>query len=121
MPLFMLISGYLFYNSNQKEFRHLIISKLKAIGIPILSYIFLCNMILYSFFLRHGNVIGIIEHYCKSVFFGMTLWFLLSLLLMILTVAILTRILKKIFITYCNVYHFHSKFTCPRLYYTKCS
>ena len=95
MPLFMLISGYLFYNSNQKEFRHLIISKLKAIGIPILSYIFLCNMILYTFFLRHGNVIGIIEHYCKSVFFGMTLWFLLSLLLMILTVAILTRIFKK--------------------------
>ena len=31
MPLFMLISGYLFYNSNQKEFRHLIISKLKII------------------------------------------------------------------------------------------
>ena len=37
MPLFMLISGYLFHNSNKKDFKTLMVSKLIAIGIPMIS------------------------------------------------------------------------------------
>lgn len=44
MPLFMLISGYLFYYSNKKNLRTLMISKLKAIGIPMLSFVLLYNI-----------------------------------------------------------------------------
>ena len=95
MPLFMLISGYLFYNSNKKDFKSLLVSKLKAIGIPMLSFILLYNVLQYLLMLIHGNVIGVFEHYFKTIFLGMTMWFLLSLLLNMIAVAILTRLFKK--------------------------
>ena len=45
--------------------------------------------------LMHCNVLDVFEHYFKQIFLGMTMWFLLSLLLNIIVVAILTRLLKK--------------------------
>lgn len=45
MPLFMMISGYLFFNSNKKAFTTLMISKFKAIGIPMLSFVLLYNIL----------------------------------------------------------------------------
>ena len=44
MPLFMMISGYLFYSSNKKDFKPLMISKLRAIGIPLLVFTLLMNV-----------------------------------------------------------------------------
>ena len=95
MPLFMLISGFLFYNSNKKDFKTLIFSKLKVIGIPMLSFILLCNSLYYLSMVIHGNILGIFTHYFKTIFFGGTMWFLLSLLLNMIVVAILTRLFKK--------------------------
>ena len=100
MPLFMMISGYLFYNSNKKNFKPLFLSKLKAIGIPMLTFILLNYMLQYILMLLRGNVIGVFYHYFNTIFFGCTMWFLCSLLLNIIVVAILTRLLKNNMLLY---------------------
>ena len=46
MPLFMAISGYLFYYSNKKPFGKVLSSKLKSIGIPYLVYCTIMVLIL---------------------------------------------------------------------------
>ncbi len=48
MPLFMAISGYLYYNSNQKKFSEVVLSRLKSIGIPYLLYCTIMVLILVS-------------------------------------------------------------------------
>ena len=100
MPLFMIISGYLFYNSNKKGFKQLMTSKLKAIGIPMLSFIFLFNTYLYVLLLLDGYILGICKHYITTIFCGMTMWFLFSLLLNMTLVAILTRLVKNKILQY---------------------
>lgn len=95
MPLFMMISGYLFYNSNKREFKPLIESRLKAIGIPMLSFILLCNVSQYWMLLIHGDVSELLLHYTSAIFLGKTMWFLLSILLNMVVVAILTRLIKS--------------------------
>lgn len=95
MPLFMLISGYLFYNSNKKDLKPLVISKLKAIGIPMLSFILLYKALPYVELLLDGDILGPIKDYIRTVVFGMIMWFLLSLLLNMAVLAILTRLVKR--------------------------
>ena len=98
MPLFMMISGYLFYNSNKKDFKQLMTSKLKAIGIPMLSFILLFNTHLYILFGVDGYIGGICKHFITTIFCGMTMWFLFSLLLNMILIAVITRLVKnKIF------------------------
>ena len=94
MPLFMMISGYLFYNSNKKDFKQLMSSKLKAIGIPMLSFILLFNLYLYIHLLADGYILGICKHYITSIFCETTMWFLFSLLLNMTLIAVLTRLVK---------------------------
>lgn len=95
MPLFMMISGYLFFNSNQKNFKTLVLSKLKVIGAPMLTFIFLNYLFQYILMAFRCNVQYVFVHYFKRIFLGTTMWFLLSLLLNIIVVSILTRILRK--------------------------
>lgn len=95
MPLFMLISGYLFYGSNKKALKPLLLSKLKAIGIPMLCFILLYNAVHYLLLLRHGDVVGIMEHFCYAIFFETAMWFLFSLLLNMVVIALLTRLFKN--------------------------
>jgi len=94
MPLFMLISGYLFYNSNKKDFKTLLPSKLKAIGIPMLSFILLCKLPSYAVLAMGGDIVEIIREFVMTIFCGMTMWFLMSLLLSMTIIAILTRVVK---------------------------
>ena len=95
MPLFMLISGYLFYNSNKKNFKTLMTSKLKAIGIPMLTFIMLCGFFEEITFLRNYDFIGFVLYNINQVCRGGTMWFLSSLLLNITIIAIITRCIKS--------------------------
>lgn len=95
MPLFMLISGYLFYNSNKKDFKSLILSKLKRIGIPFVTFTLLCNVTSYLSFLKKGEILNCLTSCLSQIFQGVTIWFLFALLLNMLVVSIITRVCKK--------------------------
>ena len=94
MPLFMLISGYLFYISNKKKIKNLIFSKLKTIGIPLLAFILICHLPDYIVLIYNGEIIKCLLSYINTIFRGGTMWFLFSLLLNISIIAIITRIVK---------------------------
>ena len=91
MPMFMLISGYLFCSSNKKQFRTVIGSKLRAIGIPMISFIILYSFIDYVGMIR-TNPLGIVTSFLDSIVRGWIMWFLFSILLNMFVVAVLTRI-----------------------------
>lgn len=100
MPLFMLISGYLFYNSNKKNFGILAKSKLIAIGIPMLSFILICDSYRPVIHIIHKDFVGVFTSYIRSVFCGMTMWFLFSILLNAFIVAVITRVARKKYVQY---------------------
>ena len=95
MPLFMLVSGYLFFNSNKKDFRTLASSKLKAIGIPMLSFILITDLPKFGSLVYHGDILGAFLAFMKTIFCGWTMWFLFSILLNIAIIAMLTRIVRN--------------------------
>ena len=95
MPLFMLISGYLFYNSNKKNFKTLMVSKLVALGIPMFSYIILCNFVTELRYLWHYDFIGFLLYILNQSYRGGTMWFLFSLLLNITVLSIITRSIRN--------------------------
>ena len=84
MPLFMAISGYLFYYSYKKAFKEVISSRLKSIGIPYLTYCTIFVLSLVPSFEMGGAESAILETY-KNGF-----WFLTSVLLNCLIVSIVT-------------------------------
>ena len=93
MPLFMMISGFLFYESNKKRpFRELVLSKIKSLGIPLLSFGFICNFPAFVNLINGGGIfIGIIK-FIRLVLFGWSMWFLMSLLINTITIAIITKV-----------------------------
>lgn len=91
MPLFMLISGYLFYSSNKKRFVPLAYSKLRSIGIPMLSFILVCNLPGHVHLIRSGNLMGFVVGFFETIIWGAVMWFLFSLLLNMTIVAVVTR------------------------------
>jgi fucose 4-O-acetylase-like acetyltransferase len=95
MPLLMMISGYLFYHSNQKEFRPLVYSKVKSIGIPMVTFMFLCNILTYIRYLAKGDIIHFLLSLLDNCCHGMAMWFLFSVLLNMLIVSIITRLFKR--------------------------
>ena len=95
MPLFMLISGYLFHNSNKKDFKTLMVTKLIAIGIPMISFIILCNFYTEIRYLRDYDFTGLFLYITDQVFRGGTMWFLFSLLLNITVISIITRSIRN--------------------------
>lgn len=72
------------------------ISKLRAIGIPLLVFTLLMNVVLYIPLLINGNVLEIFSQYLGTLVFKMNMWFLLSLLLNMVAVAVITRVFKRI-------------------------
>lgn len=91
MPLFMLISGYLFYYTNNKAYWKIITSRLIAIGIPFVMYF---------------NIIYIVSLYCTPypshfyfshyfLAFKGTMWFLSSILLNCIIVSSVTHFFKN--------------------------
>ncbi len=95
MPLFMLISGYLFYYSNKKNYKDVAISKIKATGIPMLTFVILCNVPIYI--PLQGNIWETLLSFGKLIVANMiglggTMWFLFSILLNVVIVSTITRI-----------------------------
>lgn len=91
MPMFMLISGYLFCSSNKKPLGTVITSKLRSIGIPMISFIILYSFVDYAGMMP-DNPLGILTLFLDSIFRGWIMWFLFSILLNMLLVAVVTRI-----------------------------
>lgn len=89
MPLFMAISGYLFYYSNKKPFGKVISSKLKSIGIPYITY---CTLLVLALApsLKMGGAKSVIFETYKNGF-----WFLTSVLLNCMIVAVVTIISRN--------------------------
>lgn len=82
MPLFMAISGYLFYYSNKKSFKDVITSRLKSIGIPYLNYCTI-TVLLFAPLMRIGGGKFILDTYANGY------WFLTSVLLNSLVVSMI--------------------------------
>lgn len=89
MPLFMAISGYLFYYSNQKSFKDVIISRIKSIGIPYVAYCTLKVILLAPMMKMGGAISFIIDTYSNGF------WFLTSVLLNCYVVSLVTLISRN--------------------------
>ena len=87
MPLFMFISGYLFYHSNQKSYRIVVASKLKSIGIPFVAYFSIIYALNFGFSRMNtfyfSHFIIMMRNY---------MWFLSSLFLNCLVVASISHL-----------------------------
>lgn len=100
MPFFMLISGYLFFYSNKKNFKALLLSKLKGIGIPMITFILLDNSLSYLKYVAQGDIIIFFTSLIMEIFHGWTMWFLFSLLLNMAIVLTITRMSQNFCIRY---------------------
>lgn len=90
MPLFMAISGYLFYYSNKKPFWDVVFSRLRSIGIPYFVY---CTVLLCFF-----TLISILKGMFSLSVFGVyvnTYWFLTSVMLNCVVVCFITAISRS--------------------------
>lgn len=91
MPLFMLISGYLFgITSRKKAYKDILFSRLVSIGVPFVVYGFLLYWIWYFFHKTHGfHFLDLGWTIIKNM------WFLSSILLNCIIVASVTYICKQ--------------------------
>ena len=90
MPLFMLISGYLFWNSRNKTLKDIIIRRIVTIGIPFLVW----NTLLYF-----RKVVILREElsaikYLQCIRYG--IWFLQSIFIITIEVAIIIKLAERI-------------------------
>ena len=88
MPLFMAISGYLFYYSNEKPIGEVLFSKLKSIGIPYLTYCTITVLLLAPFKQMGEAESFVIDTYANGY------WFLTSVLLNCFLVALISLLSK---------------------------
>ena len=100
MPLFMLISGYLFYNSSKKNIKALVKSKLLAIGIPMLSFLFLGNLPKYLSCIINGYFVAFISNYIRDIGGSYTMWFLFSILLNMSIIVTIKKISNNKYVQY---------------------
>ena len=89
MPLFMAISGYLFYYSNKKPAIVIVKSKLQNIGIPYLTFCTISLLLFNMSAIRDLDWMNILGSY-KNGF-----WFLTSYLLNSLIVLTVTRVVNN--------------------------
>ncbi len=98
MPAFMIISGYLFYLSNTKALKTVLLTKIKSIGIPFLS--FTCLMFLLGrikdIFSPDGITINsfpqLLEDLLDYILTSKVMWFLASILINCFIVSCLSRL-----------------------------
>ena len=90
MPLFMLISGYLFWKSRNKKLKDIIIRRIVTIGIPFLVW----STLLYfrKVVILHEEVS--IMKYLQNIRYG--IWFLQSIFIITIEVAIIIKIAERI-------------------------
>ncbi|MCM1108493.1 MAG: acyltransferase family protein [Clostridium sp.] len=90
MPLFMLISGYLFGFSNLRPWRQVVTGRLLSIGIPFITY---CTVMYLMHVAAHfDSLSAIVAGYPKA--FDNYMWFLKSVLANCLIVATVTRLAR---------------------------
>lgn len=95
MPLFMIISGYLFYISSEKHSPSIIVQKkLKRYILPFISYSIIALFISNYKYIIDGYFFIIAKNIIHEIIFGYHLWFLKSLIINILIIQI-----TKYFIT----------------------
>ena len=101
MPLFMLISGYLFFNSTQKyKLGQLWAKKLRSIGIPIISFgIIKWFSSIIHLFQGDINYYNFARDFYYFLFLNYHAWFLWSILLNA-TIVIIVRKFNDSFILY---------------------
>lgn len=95
MPAFMLISGYLFFLSNIKALHKVVISKIISIGIPFVSFSSLMYFLgrCKDVFLEDNplNFVSIVVDFSDYLLTSKVVWFLASLFINSIVVAILSR------------------------------
>ena len=88
MPLFMAIGGYLYYYSNKKNFKDVLLSRVKSIGIPYLTYCTIMVLILLPITQLGGARFLIYSTYANGF------WFLTSILLNCMIVSSITLLTR---------------------------
>ena len=90
MPMFMIVSGFLFSYSNKKTLGTVVISKLKSIGVPFVVF---CTIIYFIWWFCND----LNKFYFSDFFLKMriNMWFLSSVLVNCIIVAIITHTLGK--------------------------
>ena len=102
MPLFAMISGYLYWNSVQKRtFWQTVVGKLKTIFVPIVVW----GTISFAVTIFENGVPGNVMYLLSSYFWTITgtLWFLWALSYCYVTVAIIHYVLKDQLILYISL------------------
>lgn len=99
MPSFMLLSGYFFYNSNNKPLKEVIISKVKTIGVPLISFSTLIWVLMQikNIIVKNEvptDVFSLLLNLVDFVLTSKVMWFLVSLFINCLLVSILSRVPK---------------------------
>lgn len=100
MPLFMFLSGYVFFWSCRKrDLKSIVLTRIRAIGIPMITWgtiSFVWNL---KSNLSH-NALTMLKLWAEEVF---GIWFLWSVLLLSLLLACIYKLCvqKKIFVKYC--------------------
>ena len=93
MPIFMVVSGYLFFNSASRHTpSSIIVSRLRMLVIPILTFavIYKFPMIL-SVFKGETSLLSFSHDFFTFTFFGYHLWFLWSIFLNTLLVLVVEK------------------------------
>lgn len=93
MPAFMLLSGYLFYNSNKKALKSVILSKIKTIGVPFVTFSFVMWLLMHIKNLLFNDAFSIgLRDLFDYMLTSKVMWYLASLFLNCVLVAILSRV-----------------------------
>jgi fucose 4-O-acetylase-like acetyltransferase len=92
MPLFMAISGYLFYYAEKKTFKDILLKRLDQLIIPLLTWSLLICIVI-KFKNQENNFKDFILFYLK--FIPRFYWFLPILFISTLTLYLTNRFLKK--------------------------
>ena len=90
MPMFMIVSGFLFGYSNKKTIGNVVFSKLKTIGVPFVVF---CTIIYYVWWLCNDlNEFYFCDYFRKM---KINMWFLSSVLMNCIIAAIITHMSEK--------------------------
>lgn len=90
MPMFMIISGYLFGFSCKKRLNVIILSRLKSIAIPFLAF---CTIVYFVWWYLNGVSFFYLSDYLRKMKINM--WFLSSVFFNGIIVALITHLFKK--------------------------
>lgn len=90
MPMFMIVSGYLFGFGNKKSLGNILLSKFKTIGVPFVVF---CTIIYFIWwFCNDLNNFYYSDYFRKM---KINMWFLSSVMINCIIAAIITHIFKK--------------------------